>query len=56
MVCANILLTIMAILTIVFAVWPTMIGATNAMYGLVVVAVIVLIVTWTGCKCKYCKK
>ena len=56
MTCANILLTIFALIVIAMAAWPTLLGAGNAMWVNVIMGILIIIVAWTGVKCKYCKK
>ena len=56
MVCANILLTIAAILTFLFAVWPGLAGEMVTRWVVGIAAVVVVVVAWTGVKCKYCGK
>ncbi|MFH1803177.1 MAG: hypothetical protein ABH864_07060 [archaeon] len=55
MACANWLLTIAAVLIFGFAVWPGWGGvvATNWVVG--ISAIVVLIVAWTGVRCRYCE-
>ena len=44
--------SVLAIVIIVVAVWPTMIGATASMWTIVAAAVIMLIAEWMGkCNC-----
>lgn len=56
MACANILLTIFAILMIVFTMMPNLLGAANTIWATVILAVLVIIIAWTGVKCRFCKK
>ncbi|MBW3000110.1 hypothetical protein KY339_05550 [Candidatus Woesearchaeota archaeon] len=57
MVCANVLLTIAAILTFLFVVWPAALAGEMVTRWVVgIAAVVVVVVAWTGVKCKYCGK
>jgi hypothetical protein len=56
MVCANIILTLAAILTFLFAVWPGLGGEMVTRWVVGIAAVVVVVVAWTGVKCKYCGK
>ena len=47
-------LTISAIAIFVFAMWPEMVGDGFSKWFVVVAAVIVVIVAWTGVTCKPC--
>jgi len=51
---ANWILTILAVITLIFAIWPSIAGAEGSKWIIVIAAIIVLIVTWTCVKCKYC--
>ncbi|MFH1592937.1 MAG: hypothetical protein ABIB47_06240 [Candidatus Woesearchaeota archaeon] len=53
MVCANVLLSLAAILIFLSVVWP---GFGNMQWIVGISALVILIVAWTGCKCKYCGK
>lgn len=55
MTCSNWMLTIAAILTIIFAVWPAMVGLEVAKWIIVIIAVVVLIIAWTCIDCRLCK-
>ena len=56
MTCANSMLTIAAIAVFILALWPDIVGAVADKWILVIAALMVLFVAWTGCKCKYCEK
>ena len=52
MTCANVLISIAAILNFLFVVWPKIGGAT---WVVLITSIVTLIVVWTGVECKYCK-
>jgi hypothetical protein len=54
MTCVNWTLTVFAIATFIFAMWPEIIGATAAKWVISVIAVLILIIAWTGVICKPC--
>ena len=55
MVCANIFLTVAALITFFFGVWPPIGGETLQMWMLVISSVATLILAWTMVDCKACK-
>lgn len=54
MACANWILTILAVITLIFAFWPSIAGAGASKWIIIIAAIIVIIVAWTGVECKYC--
>jgi len=52
MTCANIILTIFAILNFLFVVWPGIAGAT---WVILITSVLTIIIAWTMVECKACK-
>jgi len=55
MVCTNWTLTIASIVILVLAFKPDMVGAEAGKWITVVAAAIVLILAWTGVKCRFCE-
>lgn len=55
MVCTNWMLTILAIVIFIFTMWPSILG-TAATWVVAISAVLILILTWTGVECKFCKQ
>ena len=55
MTCTNWMLTVLAILIFVFTVWADNIGTGTAKWIVAIAAVVVLILSWTGVKCKFCE-
>ncbi|MFH1445287.1 MAG: hypothetical protein ABIF08_02280 [Nanoarchaeota archaeon] len=56
MTCANWILTIIAVLILVFTFLPDLVGAAAVQWIMAILAIVILAVTWTGVKCKYCEK
>jgi len=54
MTCANWILTVLSIVIFVFTVWQSSLGSATT-WVVAIAAIIILIVTWTGVKCKYCE-
>ena len=55
MTCTNWTLTILSIAIFIFAVWPDIVGAGTAKWIVAIAAIIVLLLSWTGVKCKFCE-
>lgn len=54
MTCSNWILTVLAVVIFIFTMWPASIGMMAAKWVIGISALIILIVAWTGVKCKYC--
>jgi hypothetical protein len=55
MTCANWILTVLAVVIFIFTMWPEMIGIVAAKWVIGIAVLAILIVAWTGVKCKYCE-
>lgn len=55
MTCANWLITILSAIVLVFTIWPTLLGDLVAKYIIIITTIIIILIVWTGCSCKYCK-
>lgn len=55
MACANWFLTIAAVVILVLALWPELLGAVATKWVVIIAAFVVLIVVWAGVKCKWCE-
>ena len=55
MVCTNWALAIASIVILGLTFWPDMLGATAGKWIIVVAAIVVLILSFTGVKCKFCE-
>lgn len=55
MTCSNWILTVLAVVIFMFAMWPETIGMTASKWVIGIAAIVILIVAWTGVDCKYCQ-
>lgn len=56
MTCSNWMLSILAVVVFIFALWPGIAGVTVTKWIVGIAAVLILIISWTGVECKMCKK
>jgi len=55
MTCANWGLTICSVVILVLTLWPALLGKAVSMWIIVIAAILILIISWTGVKCKWCE-
>ena len=55
MTCANILLSVAAVVVFLFGAWPRF-GGVATPWVLGVTAILVVILAWTGVSCSWCEK
>ncbi|MFA6022703.1 MAG: hypothetical protein WC781_01300 [Candidatus Pacearchaeota archaeon] len=56
MTCANWGITILALIILALTFWPTILSSEITKWVLIISAVLIIIIVWTGCKCKWCEK
>jgi len=55
MTCANWAITILALISLVLVFYPSLLGESVSMWVMAIAAILIIIVVWTGCKCKWCE-
>ena len=55
MSCANWILTILSAVVFVLDMWPGLLAGASK-WIVAVAAIVMVIVAWTGCECKYCRR
>lgn len=56
MTCANWMITVLSAIVLIFTFWPGMLGATVSEWIIIISTLLIILVVWTGCNCKYCGK
>ena len=55
MTCANWGIIVFALIVLVLAIWPSVLGTVLVKWVLIVSALLIILIVWTGCKCFYCE-
>lgn len=55
MTCANWILTVLAVVVLVFTIWPAMLSSNADKWIIIIASVLAIIIVWTGTNCKWCE-
>jgi hypothetical protein len=54
MTCANWGVTILSLIIIILAVWPSLFATLVVQWIMIIAGLLIIIVCWTGCRCSCC--